>query len=431
VSITAIVWALLYCIAALGAWLNPMYGLFGYLLEYFQRPALYWWGKELPGLRYNFTIGAITAAAYLLQRESLPRTQRTTNVALILLLMQAVNTSVVSFWAIAPELSWHWSSQYWKLVVTYFLFAGIVRTPRMLALVILFQIVGAAYWGWDALDNRRYGSRLEGLGSGDTKNANQLAGHLLTIIPLTTLFVLLKQPRWMRVTAAVSLPLILNLLILTNSRGATLGLAASVLAAVVLVRRGLRKRALVGIAIGMIGLYSLADPQFIERQQTIVSPEDNSAQSRLTFWAETVPMVSDYPFGAGGRGFHYLSPKYIPTIKEGDDGEGRSSHNTYIQVVVDWGIQGLALFLALIAYTFVILHRVRRERAKPDWIYFVSLGLQLGLIATLTAAFFTVRFFGESIYWLCGLTTALYQMTGAASAADKKAAEGGQPAAAA
>jgi hypothetical protein len=61
----------------------------------------------------------------------------------------------------------------------------------------------------------------------------------------------------------------------------------------------------------------------------------------------------------------------------------------------------------------------------------VSFGLQLGLIATLTAAFFTVRFFGESIYWLCGLTTALYQMTGAASAADKKPAEGGQPAVAA
>jgi hypothetical protein len=98
---------------------------------------------------------------------------------------------------------------------------------------------------------------------------------------------------------------------------------------------------------------------------------------------------------------------------------------------VDWGLQGLALFLALIGYTFVLLHRVRKERANPDWIYYVSLGLQLGLVATLTAAFFSVRFFGESIYWLCGLSTALYRMTGAATTVSDKPADSERTAAAA
>jgi O-antigen ligase len=431
VSLTAIVWAMLYCIAVLGAWANPIFGLFGYLLEYFQRPALYWWGEELPNLRWNFTIGAVATAAYFLRRDSLPPMQRATNVALILMLLQALNTSIVTTWAVAPQLSWNWSVQYWKLVVSFMLFSGIVRTPHMLALAIVFQLVGAAYWGWDALDQRRYGSRLEGLGSGDTQNANKLAAHLVTIVPLGTLFLFLKQSWWIRVTAAVCLPLILNLIVLANSRGATLGLAASALGAFVLVRKGLRKRIFLGAAAAVVAMVLVADPEFIMRQQTIFAADDSSAQTRLNLWAATTPMIWDYPFGAGGRGFHFLSPRYVSYLQEADSDEGRSSHNTYIQVAVDWGLQGLALFLALIGYTFVLLHRVRKERANPDWIYYVSLGLQLGLVATLTAAFFSVRFFGESIYWLCGLSTALYRMTGAATTVSDKPADSERTAAAA
>jgi hypothetical protein len=267
------------------------------------------------------------------------------------------------------------------------------------------------------MDNKRSGSRLDGLGSGDTQNANKLAAHLLTIIPLATMFIFLKQPPWMRIVALIALPLILNLVVLANSRGATLGLAASALSALALVRRGMRKRMVIGTVIGVAALYLVADPQYLARQQTIVSAEDGSAQNRLSIWAGSGAMIWDYPFGAGGKGFHVLSPKYVPSLVESGDEDGRSSHNTYIQVAADWGVHGLALFLALIVYTFVLLHRVRRERVNADWIYFASLGLQLGLIGTLTAAFFTVRFYGESIYWLCGLSTALYQMTGVAATA--------------
>jgi hypothetical protein len=429
VSLRAIAWVLLYITAAVGAWGNPMFGLFGYMLEYFQRPALYWWGKDLPDLRWNFTIGAIATAAYLMRRDSLPPVKRATNVALILLILQAINTSIVTTWAVVPNLSWNWSVQYWKLVVSFLLFSGIVRTPRTLALAIVFQFVGAGYWGWDALDNRRMAGRLENIGSGDTMNSNKLAAHLLTIVPLTTLFVFLKQARWIRLAALISLPFILNLIVLANSRGATLGLAASVVAAIPLVRRGYRKRIVVGGLLGAAALFFLADPEYIARQQTIVSHEDNSAQTRLHLWAGATAMIVDYPLGAGGRGFQALSPKYIPYLEDSGDDEGRSSHNTYIQVAVDWGVQGLVLFLALIGYTFVLLHRVRRERITPDWIYFVSLGLQLGLIGTLTAAFFSVRFYGESVYWFCGLSTALYRMTGPSAAEAIEPADRMEPAA--
>ena len=411
-SLTAIVWALLYGVALLGALVNPIFGLFGYLLEYFQRPALYWWGNDLPDLRWNFTIAVVAMGAYIVRRSSLPAFSRTTAVPLVLLTLQGLNTTLVTAWAVDPDLSWRWSVQFWKLIITFVLFTGVTRTPRLLDLVILFQVIGAAYWGFDALDNQRVRGRMEGIGSGDTQNSNLLAAHLLTIIPLALIFAgMKKKPLWMRAVAVVATPLIINLFILSNSRGATLGMVAAGAAAFALIRSGMRKHIVVGgLAAGLM-LLVLADERFVERQQSTGSATDNSAQARLDLWRGSLGLIADYPFGAGGRGFHVLSPRYIPELIESNDGEGRSSHNTYIQVASEWGLQGLALFAAFIGYTFVLLHRVRRERTEIDWPYLVSLGLQLGLIGTLVAGTFSNRFFGESIYWVCALATALYSMT--------------------
>ena len=417
-SVTVIVWVALYLLAIVGALANPLFGLFGYLLEYFQRPDLYWWGKPLPNFRWNFIIGAVATAAYFLHRGTLQPFQRHTMVPLVLLILQAVNTSIVGFWAVSPEMNLKWSIQYWKLVVTFMLFSEIVRTRRSLDLVILFQIVGAAWWGWDGLDAKREQTRLEGVGSGDTLNSNLLAAHLLTIIPLGVLFAITKRPTWMRAAAILGTPLILNLVVLANSRGATLGLLASGASSLFLVRRELRKRVvLLGFA-GLFALWVIADPQFIARQQSTVSADDHSAASRLELWGGALQLIKDYPLGTGARGFHRLSPQYVPTIQvDKDDGEGRSAHNTYLQIAAEFGLQGLALFVAFICYTFKLLQCVRRERASVDWPYYASLGLQLGLIGTLTAAFFSNRFFGESTYWICGLSLALYRMTSPAEAA--------------
>ena len=311
-SLTAIVWVVVFCVFAAGALVAPVYGLFGYLLEYYQRPALVWWGRDLPDMRWNFVIALVAIASYLVHQNSLPQRRRVVLIPLALMLLQAVNTSVVTIWAVAPELSWRWSIAYWKLVVIFFLFSNVIRNQRVLNLLILFQIIGTAYWGFDALDARRSASRLEGVGSGDTQNSNTLAAHVLTIIPLTIVFALTKEPRWMRGLAIISLPLIVNLLVLANSRGAMLGFVAAGLAAIVLVGRGMRKHVFVGVVVAGLAVFLLADPQFIARQQTTLDAQDGSAQGRLGLWRGSLDMIADYPVGAGGRGYHFLSPRVRP-----------------------------------------------------------------------------------------------------------------------
>jgi len=66
----------------------------------------------------------------------------------------------------------------------------------------------------------------------------------------------------------------------------------------------------------------------------------------------------------------------------------------------------------------VLCHKVRRlARGDTDFFY-RSLAIQVGLISTLTAATFSNRFLGESIYWMCGLAFALYRVSAKEFAAE-------------
>lgn len=409
--LTSLLWLALFAgsIAA-AALANPMYAALGYLLEYYQRPDLHWWGRSLPDLRWNFTISIVLAATFFLRRSGLDAVRPIAISGFPLLVAQGLNAVAVSaLLAVTPALSWAWAWQFWKNVIIYGLLVGVLRTPIALDLFIGGHIVGAAWWGYDALDQRRIGSRLEGLGSGDTQGSNPLAAHLLTVIPLIIVWIAAEKDWRKRLVALVSLPLVLNMLILCNSRGATLGFAASAALAIFLVRKGKRLKVLGAAVVCAVGVLFLADPEFLTRQATIADAEDNSAQSRFTLWAGGVEMIKDYPLGLGGRGYHAMSPRYSTNTEE-LRGKERSSHNTYIQVATDWGIQGLILFLGFIAVTLRSLHRVRARPNVSDWYFYRSLAIEVGLIGTLIAGFFSARFYGESIYWMCALAIALERM---------------------
>jgi O-antigen ligase len=177
---------------------------------------------------------------------------------------------------------------------------------------------------------------------------------------------------------------------------------------------------MLGIALaGSLFLLWLADPEFIQRQQTTTNAQGNSAQSRLAMWRAGWEMVKDYPLGAGGRAFHILSPRYIPEVLEKTNSEERSSHNTYVQLATEWGVQGTILYLLFIGTTFGMLHRIRNRASGNDWYFYRSLAIQVGLIGTWTAGMFSNRLYGESIYWMCALAFALYRVQSTELASEK------------
>jgi O-antigen ligase len=275
-------------------------------------------------------------------------------------------------------------------------------------------MAGAFWWGWDAwVDPHREASRLMSVGSGDTLNDNAASSHLLTVIPFCVIYLLTAKERWKRGLALVALPFVVNTVILCNSRGATLGMVAALGAALLLVRRGYRMRMVVA-GIATVGvLFALADKQFIARQQTTTNyEEDSSAQQRIMSWKGAFRLIKDRPWGAGGRGFHLLSPIYIPEIVAAHKGDLRAPHNTWAMAASEWGVAGFVCYIGIYASAFLTLRRIKRG-AHPDeqgFYYWRAFAIQLALIGHLVSSTFTDRFYGEAGYWMVALSYALYRV---------------------
>jgi hypothetical protein len=390
---------------------HPIFPLMAYLVFYYMPPHLNWWGRFLPDLRYSLLAAGVVALSVFLTRTTVEPLEEEKNPAMPWLLLMGVNTIFVTAWALDSARSWLFTTGFLKLILIYALIPAAVRTPMQFDMFGAVHVAGATYWGYKAWDDpQRSAGRLEEVGGPDTQNDNLAAAHLLTVMPFAALYLLTLKRKFPRAAAAVASGFIANVFILCNSRGATLGLVSGGLSALFLAGKG-RRTKMVGVGIaGVVAVLLLADPEFITRQQTTTNPQDNSAQSRLVMWRAGAEMIRDRPLGAGGRAFHILSPRYIPEVLAVTDSDERSSHNTYVQLGTEWGVQGMVLWLGFVIVTLQTLGHIRRRTPDNHWYFYRSLTIQVGLIGTLTSAFFSNRLYGESIYWICALAFALHRM---------------------
>jgi putative inorganic carbon (hco3(-)) transporter len=406
-----LLWLTLYFGTLLQFLKHPMYPMAAYLIFYYAPPQVNWWGQHLPDLRYSLTASIVMVLSLVMLGPGLEYLKRERNTAQPWLLAWGANTVVVTLWALQTARSWIYTVICLKLVLLYTLIPAVVRTKPHFEAFTMIHVVGATYWGYKAWDDpKRKAGRLMEVGGPDTQNDNQAAGHLLTVIPFALLFVLVEKRRLQRLAYAGAAAFIINVFILCNSRGATVGMIVAGFASIVLAGKGRRKK-LIGVAVfGALAVLYLADPEFIARQQTTANATDNSAQSRKAMWFGGIEMIKDYPFGGGGRTFHILSPRYIPEVLAETDSEERSPHNTFIQLATDWGIQGAILFFVFMFMTFRMLHQVRNRTPTDTWYVYRSLAIEVALVGTLSAGFFSSRLYGESIYWMCALAFALHRI---------------------
>ena len=415
-SITALLWAALYGAALIGTFVNPIFGCLGYLLEYYMRPELKWWGDQLPELRYNLMISVALGASFLLRRGSLPMMREIKNPALACQLGLLVTMLVVTATtAVSPTTSWEYTFQWVKMALIFpLLVYGSIRSRSTFDLFVIAHMLGAFWWGWEAyLDPEREQSRLLNVGSADTLNDNAASAHLLTVLPFTIIYALTEPTKWKRIIGFLALPFVVNTIVLCNSRGSVIALLASVVAAIVIVRRGYRFRMIVAAIASVLVVYLLADQQFLDRQKTTTQYEqDNSAQERLASWKGAYRLVNERPFGTGARGFVFLSPKYIPEIVAAHNGDLRAPHNTWALVISEWGVVGFACYLGVLTFTFLMLRRIKKNARPENWrfYYWRAMGIQLALIAYLVAGTFTDRYYAEAGWWMIALTYGLYRL---------------------
>jgi len=205
----------------------------------------------------------------------------------------------------------------------------------------------------------------------------------------------------------------------TYSRGALLGLL------VILPLLFLKSRAKVLIlpllvAAALVGP-SLMPAGWTERMHTIETyDQDISANQRLNSWWVAYQLAKDSPIlGGGFRTFSMeIYQAYIPGYIYAN--QQQDAHSIYFQVLAEHGFPGLALFLLLMASTFVSLrYLVHVTKNRPDqlWINDCAKMIEVSLVAyAVSGAFLSMSYF-DLFYHLVAITVLLKAFVARSAAA--------------
>lgn len=409
-SFTAGLWVACFALLVPLSFLHrPAWAVALYMLTFFAAPHLWWWGDDVPDLRYALISGFVLTLAVLVKRT--PGTTHRFSLVHAVAIGVAVNATLVHFLiASRPSVSVGNYVELLKYVLLLFMMWRAIEDKRDLRIVVIAIALGAAYIGYEVTINERgyfSGGRLEGVGAPGADSANSLASVMLVTLPLTgSLFV--NSSLWTKLVVVVSAPLALNVLLLCNSRGAFLGLIGAAASFLVVARGATRKSAFKTLALGAVTLFFLlGDPEILERfATTFVGSEDRdqSAASRIEFWKAGLLMLSDYPLGDGGGAFKYIHGGHYLSEIAGLN-EDRSLHNGYLTEATSWGIQGLTLQLLMIGTAlttaYITSNRCRLARQVD--------GALIGVCVIVAQAGFMIHcMFGSFLgnewgYWLVAL----------------------------
>jgi hypothetical protein len=411
-SATAAVWALLATTLVLLAIRRPAYGIAFYMLTFFAAPHLWWWGDDLPALRYAGISGLVLLGAVLLHwPQQQNQGHRFTTVHKVLIAI-VVNATFVQFvLASRPDITLEDYIELLKLSLLVFIMWRAIQDRNDLRIAMMAVALGATYIGYEVWYNERGyfdGGRLEGVGAPGAISSNSLANLMLLSLPLIgSLWI--GGSRYHKATALIAGPLTLNVILLCNSRGGFLGLLGTAASFVMVSRGSTRKRAFKTLALGGLALFLLlGDARILDRfSTTFVGSEerDNSAASRLQFWQAGLLMLSDYPLGDGGGSFKNLhGGRYLARVVGADAAE-RSLHNGYLTEATDWGVQGLFLRLLFLGSAVLMAYRTSNLCRLEGRINDALMGI---CIIVATAGYMIHCMFGSFIsnewgYWIVPL----------------------------
>ena len=405
----------------------PLVALGTYVLVFFAHPPSRWWGAYLPDLRWSLTAAAcaLIAAYFYKQPPDVDRNPWHKDAIIRLMILYIMWMWIQTPWALSYEDHIDGVTIMTKYILVMYLIVKLLDSPNALDSMCVAHIVGCGYFGVLAREMGIAGARLDGVGGPGVDDANTL-GMMFATAAVLAIVQVLSGPWWKRGVVMLALPFVLNGLVLTQSRGAFIGLAAGGMAVFMLAPKG--RRLLIG-AMGAAGVFlfvSLASDNFWERMQTIQVEQgedrEKSAESRIIIAQSQLRMFADFPLGSGHRGTAILSPKYIPeeyltTNAQGqiDENSARSSHNTLLTVLVEQGIVGIILYLMLLIAVARRVFALRsRVNATPERMRITMLAAGIGgaIAALFVAGLFTDYLRAEVAVWFYSMLVAATRVMG-------------------
>jgi hypothetical protein len=383
-------------------------GIYLYQLIYFLNPSNRWWHTIQP-IRYSFICAIVLLIVFLFKRNKYS-SSRITDAAQIKWFAYMIFTMAI----IAGYATWQEEHLYYleiqlKTFLIFYLGYKVIDTIFKYKMMIWCHLIGCGYISYYAYFlGRDQSGRVENLGMSDGADANTTAAALITGIPFLFNFILNGNIAEKTLSTVICI-LVLNALILINSRGAFLGLIFGVLYFTV---RSLKiwkyekRKVLYLIAVLSLSLCAflyLADNVFWERISSVFGENTQvESVSRSLFWMKSLELMKDNIFGLGARGFELLSPTIMPE-EWLEPGFGmRAIHSTFFQALSDFGIFGIPLLMGLFGSNYNTLNKTYKYCLVPikSHSYFDCVSLATAFYSYLVASLFINRLYSEMLYWI-------------------------------
>lgn len=239
--------------------------------------------------------------------------------------------------------------------------------------------------------------------NGTLGHSNYLGNFLLYTTPIAAALGFASRDRSRRV-ALFAAGVSIGAIVFSGTRGAWLGLLAGFVTfsffefrgareTPASLRQGWRKGLVVAIAIVVISvLVIIASPasrNIVVRGRSFVSDRFSGA-GRLLLWRDAARMVPAFALtGCGPEAFSraFLAYKSRELAISASTINNESSHNSYLDAAISFGLPGAVLYIAIIGCAFVLLLRSRRRAANTQSRLIVT-GFLSSLAAVCTHNFF-------------------------------------------
>ncbi len=350
---------------------HPIYGLLTYVGAYYLHPPSRWWGAALPDLRWSLLAALITMIAILIHKSKLmPLAARSGRTSLIVgYALFAIWLLIQSSWAMEADMQSEMLTLFVKYALLIWLMTTAIDSEKHLQWFCWAHVLGCFYLGWVAFDEY-HGGRFEYFGGPDINEANSGALQLVSGIFTAAALFLLPEMR-NKIALLLTMPLVVNGMILTSSRSAFLAAASGGLIYNLFTHARFKRLVRFFTILAALAFLALTPPQYWQRISSITAAGAevegvDTGSGRLVLMQAQLQMFASHPLGCGHRCTVTLSPQYLDEshLTGTAEQKGRASHNTFMSLMVEQGIPGMtfyALFLIWVARKGLQLHQLTRN----------------------------------------------------------------------
>ena len=249
--------------------------------------------------------------------------------------------------------------------------------------------------------------RVQGPG-GFIGGNNELALALVMTIPLMRYLHLQATNRRVKVALAIAMLLTALAAIGSQSRGALV--AMSLMGAIFWFKSRHKFTTALLIAIAVLIVVGVMPESWYQRMNTINTyDQDDSALGRINAWWAAWNLANARFFGGGFETWSWtMFQMYGP-----DPENVRAPHSIYFQVLGEHGWVGLAIFLTLLALTWMkcsAVIRMAKKRPEIEWARDLAAMIQVSLVGYMSAGAFLGLANFDYFYHLVVVAVVLHQL---------------------